>query len=177
MPACCSRWSRWAFPPSFKATAGAAPRSSASCWCWPATCWCCTDGGRRRRCRRLNLTYEKGYAHLGTGSHRRLGRLLVNLMPEPEVLGLLALMLLRESRRPARTSAGGERRRVGCNAGLGGALRDGAYSPACSSCCATRRDTISTGLPSGSMTHAARSDERKSCGALTPGTPFSISSA
>ena len=39
----------------------------------------------------------------------RLGRLLAELMPdEPEVLGLLALMLLVESRRPARTSAGGE---------------------------------------------------------------------
>jgi RNA polymerase sigma-70 factor, ECF subfamily len=38
----------------------------------------------------------------------RLGRLLVELMPdEPEALGLLALMLLTESRRPART-AGGE---------------------------------------------------------------------
>jgi RNA polymerase sigma-70 factor, ECF subfamily len=38
----------------------------------------------------------------------RLGRLLGELMPdEPEVLGLLALMLLVESRRPARTSASG----------------------------------------------------------------------
>jgi len=38
----------------------------------------------------------------------RLGRLLAQLMPdEPEVLGLLALMLLTESRRAARTSAGG----------------------------------------------------------------------
>jgi RNA polymerase sigma-70 factor (ECF subfamily) len=38
----------------------------------------------------------------------RLGRLLAQLMPdEPEVLGLLALMLLTESRRPARTSADG----------------------------------------------------------------------
>ncbi|WBB62313.1 sigma-70 family RNA polymerase sigma factor [Streptomyces sp. WMMC500] len=38
----------------------------------------------------------------------RLGRLLAALMPdEPEVLGLLALMLLTESRRPARTDAGG----------------------------------------------------------------------
>jgi len=38
----------------------------------------------------------------------RLGRLLARLMPdEPEVLGLLALMLLTESRRAARTSAGG----------------------------------------------------------------------
>jgi len=39
----------------------------------------------------------------------RLGRLLARLMPdEPEVLGLLALMLLTESRRAARTSADGE---------------------------------------------------------------------
>ena len=42
----------------------------------------------------------------------RLGRLLAQLMPdEPEVLGLLALMLLVESRRPARTAADG---RVSC---------------------------------------------------------------
>ena len=38
----------------------------------------------------------------------RLGRLLVGLLPEPEALGLLALMLLHESRRSARTSASGE---------------------------------------------------------------------
>ena len=39
----------------------------------------------------------------------RLGRLLAELMPdEPEVLGLLALMLLIESRRAARTGPGGE---------------------------------------------------------------------
>jgi RNA polymerase sigma-70 factor, ECF subfamily len=39
----------------------------------------------------------------------RLGRLLAELMPdEPEVTGLLALMLLVESRRPARTTADGE---------------------------------------------------------------------
>jgi RNA polymerase sigma-70 factor (ECF subfamily) len=39
----------------------------------------------------------------------RLGRLLADLMPdEPEVIGLLALMLLVEARRPARTSADGE---------------------------------------------------------------------
>ncbi|MBN6040107.1 RNA polymerase sigma factor [Amycolatopsis sp. 195334CR] len=39
----------------------------------------------------------------------RLGRLLARLMPdEPEVLGLLALMLLTESRRRARTTADGE---------------------------------------------------------------------
>jgi len=38
----------------------------------------------------------------------RLGRLLAELLPEPEVLGLLALMLLHESRREARTSPAGE---------------------------------------------------------------------
>jgi RNA polymerase sigma-70 factor (ECF subfamily) len=39
----------------------------------------------------------------------RLGRLLMALMPdEPEVLGLLALMLLIQSRRPARTGPGGD---------------------------------------------------------------------
>ena len=39
----------------------------------------------------------------------RLGRLLAELMPdEPEVMGLLALMLLVESRRAARTTAGGD---------------------------------------------------------------------
>ena len=38
----------------------------------------------------------------------RLGRLLVELVPDPEVIGLLALMLLHDSRRAARTSASGE---------------------------------------------------------------------
>jgi len=38
----------------------------------------------------------------------RLGRLLVDLLPEPEAIGLLALMLLHESRRAARTSETGE---------------------------------------------------------------------
>jgi RNA polymerase sigma-70 factor (ECF subfamily) len=38
----------------------------------------------------------------------RLGRLLMDLLPEPEVMGLLALMLLHESRRAARTSPEGE---------------------------------------------------------------------
>ena len=37
-----------------------------------------------------------------------MGRLLVNLLPEPEALGLLALMLLHDSRRAARTSPSGE---------------------------------------------------------------------
>ena len=38
----------------------------------------------------------------------RLGRLLVDLLPEPEAMGLLALMLLHESRRDARTAAKGD---------------------------------------------------------------------
>src|SRR3954462_1480830 len=38
----------------------------------------------------------------------RLGRLLVDLLPEPEAIGLLALMLLHESRRSARSSPDGE---------------------------------------------------------------------
>jgi RNA polymerase sigma-70 factor (ECF subfamily) len=38
----------------------------------------------------------------------RVGRLLVELLPEPEASGLLALMLLQESRRAARTRADGE---------------------------------------------------------------------
>lgn len=37
----------------------------------------------------------------------RLGRLLVDLLPEPEALGLLALMLLQDSRRAARVSSSG----------------------------------------------------------------------
>jgi RNA polymerase sigma-70 factor, ECF subfamily len=38
----------------------------------------------------------------------RLGRLLIGLLPEPEVMGLLGLMLLHESRRAARSSPEGE---------------------------------------------------------------------
>ena len=43
-----------------------------------------------------------------SGEAIRLGRLLQALLPEPEVMGLLALMLLQESRRAARTSPEGE---------------------------------------------------------------------
>src|SRR5205823_3634599 len=43
-----------------------------------------------------------------SGEAIRLGRLLVELLPEPEAVGLLALMLLHESRRTARTSPAGE---------------------------------------------------------------------
>jgi len=43
-----------------------------------------------------------------TGEAIRLGRLLTELRPEPEVIGLLSLMLLQESRRAARSSPAGE---------------------------------------------------------------------
>ena len=59
------------------------------------------------------LVFNEGYAASSgesltrpdvSGEAIRLGRLLVDLLPEPEALGLLALMLLHESRRTARTS-------------------------------------------------------------------------
>jgi RNA polymerase sigma-70 factor (ECF subfamily) len=66
----------------------------------------------------IYLIYNEGYtATAGDELTRedlaaeaiRLGRLLRDLMPdEPEVMGLLALMLLIESRRPARVGPGGE---------------------------------------------------------------------
>ena len=65
----------------------------------------------------IYLVFNEGYsASAGasltradlSGEAIRLGRLLLNLLPEPEVMGLLALMLLHESRRQARTSATGE---------------------------------------------------------------------
>ncbi len=65
----------------------------------------------------IYLVFNEGYsaaagaevtrAHL-TGEAIRLGRLLTELQPEPEVIGLLSLMLLQESRRAARTSPTGE---------------------------------------------------------------------
>ena len=63
------------------------------------------------------LVFNEGYsASAGTtltrhdlsGEAIRLGRLLTDLLPEPEALGLLALMLLQESRRTARTSPAGD---------------------------------------------------------------------
>jgi RNA polymerase sigma-70 factor, ECF subfamily len=64
------------------------------------------------------LIFNEGYTASSGGSLMRddlcteairLGRMLAELMPdEPEVLGLLALVLLVESRRPARTSKDGE---------------------------------------------------------------------
>jgi RNA polymerase sigma-70 factor (ECF subfamily) len=65
----------------------------------------------------IYLVFNEGYsASSGVALTRpdlsaeaiRLGRLLVELLPEPEAIGLLALMLLHESRREARTGAGGE---------------------------------------------------------------------
>ena len=43
-----------------------------------------------------------------SGEAIRLGRLLVELMPEPEAMGLLALMILHDARHPSRTTASGE---------------------------------------------------------------------
>jgi RNA polymerase sigma-70 factor, ECF subfamily len=63
------------------------------------------------------LVFNEGYSAAAgaevtraelTGEAIRLGRLLAELEPEPEVMGLLALMLLQESRRAARTSPTGE---------------------------------------------------------------------
>jgi len=63
------------------------------------------------------LVFNEGYAassgasltrHDLSAEAIRLGRLLYELLPDPEVAGLLALMLLHESRRAARTSPSGE---------------------------------------------------------------------
>jgi RNA polymerase sigma-70 factor (ECF subfamily) len=63
------------------------------------------------------LVFNEGYSassgesltrHDLSGEAIRLGRLLIELLPEPEAVGLLALMLLHESRRPARSSPAGE---------------------------------------------------------------------
>jgi RNA polymerase sigma-70 factor (ECF subfamily) len=65
----------------------------------------------------IYLVFNEGYSASSGGSLTRadlsgeairLGRLLVELLPEPEAKGLLALMLLHESRRAARTSPSGE---------------------------------------------------------------------
>ncbi len=65
----------------------------------------------------IYLVFNEGYSAAAgaevtraelTGEAIRLGRLLVELQPEPEVIGLLSLMLLQESRRAARTSPAGE---------------------------------------------------------------------
>ena len=65
----------------------------------------------------IYLVFNEGYSassgtaltrHDMSGEAIRLGRLMMALLPEPEVTGLVALMLLHESRRPARLSADGE---------------------------------------------------------------------
>jgi RNA polymerase sigma-70 factor (ECF subfamily) len=65
----------------------------------------------------IYLVFNEGYSAAAgaevtraelTGEAIRLGRLLTELQPEPEVMGLLSLMLLQESRRAARTSPTGE---------------------------------------------------------------------
>jgi len=65
----------------------------------------------------IYLVFNEGYsASSGASLTRqelsaeaiRLGRLLVELLPEPDAIGLLALMLLHESRRAARTSPAGD---------------------------------------------------------------------
>jgi len=65
----------------------------------------------------IYLVFNEGYSASSgaaltrvdlSGEAIRLGRLLVELLPEPEAVGLLALMLLQESRRAARTSSTGE---------------------------------------------------------------------
>src|SRR5687767_3072176 len=65
----------------------------------------------------IYLVFNEGYSassgdsltrHDLSAEAIRLGRLMVELLAEPEATGLLALMLLHESRRPARTSPDGE---------------------------------------------------------------------
>jgi RNA polymerase sigma-70 factor (ECF subfamily) len=65
----------------------------------------------------IYLVFNEGYAASSgpsltradlSGEAIRLGRLVMELLPNPEVLGLLALMLLQESRRAARTSPQGD---------------------------------------------------------------------
>lgn len=65
----------------------------------------------------IYLVFNEGYSASSgesltradlSGEAIRLGRLLLELLPEPEVMGLLALMLLHESRRPARASPAGD---------------------------------------------------------------------
>ncbi|WP_353645867.1 RNA polymerase sigma factor [Mesorhizobium sp. WSM2239] len=65
----------------------------------------------------IYLVFNEGYSASSgasltrqdlSGEAIRLGRLLVDLLPEPEAIGLVALMLLQESRRAARTSPSGE---------------------------------------------------------------------
>jgi RNA polymerase sigma-70 factor (ECF subfamily) len=65
----------------------------------------------------IYLVFNEGYSASSgasltradlSGEAIRVARLLMELLPEPEVVGLLALMLLQESRRAARTSPSGD---------------------------------------------------------------------
>ncbi|HSA66953.1 MAG TPA: RNA polymerase sigma factor [Methyloceanibacter sp.] len=65
----------------------------------------------------IYLVFNEGYSASSgalliradlSGEAIRLGRLLVELLPDPEAVGLLALMLMQESRRVARTSPEGD---------------------------------------------------------------------
>jgi RNA polymerase sigma-70 factor, ECF subfamily len=65
----------------------------------------------------IYLVFNEGYSPSSgqtvtradlSGEAIRLGRLLVELLPQPEAMGLLALMLLQESRRAARTTTAGD---------------------------------------------------------------------
>jgi RNA polymerase sigma-70 factor (ECF subfamily) len=65
----------------------------------------------------IYLVFNEGYSASSgealtrsdlSGEAIRLGRLLVQLLPEPEAIGLLALMLLHESRRAARSTPDGD---------------------------------------------------------------------
>jgi RNA polymerase sigma-70 factor, ECF subfamily len=65
----------------------------------------------------IYLVFNEGYSasagesltrHDFSSEAIRLGRLLIDLLPEPEAIGLLALMLLHDARRAARTSPDGE---------------------------------------------------------------------
>jgi RNA polymerase sigma-70 factor (ECF subfamily) len=65
----------------------------------------------------IYLVFNEGYAATSgdtltrpdlSAEAIRLGRLLMELLPEPEAIGLMALMLLHDARRAARTSSDGE---------------------------------------------------------------------
>jgi RNA polymerase sigma-70 factor (ECF subfamily) len=65
----------------------------------------------------IYLVFNEGYSASSgetvtradlSGEAIRLGRLLMELLPEPEVIGILALMLLHEARRPARIAPSGD---------------------------------------------------------------------
>jgi len=65
----------------------------------------------------IYLVFNEGYSASSgssltradlSGEAIRLGRLLIELLPEPEAIGMLALMLLQDARRAARTSLSGD---------------------------------------------------------------------